>query len=441
MILDFEGWYDTSYGIPAKLLKLQKTQTRVKFVPLNILSGQYVPTSPKYGVVYKIKSEEQNGKYEDTGFVLKTMKATPQNVIIFQKELTVGSMPRIQEVGPRIYGYHVDKDKLTYIMDNVASIDCENCKSMSLEKYLENTCPRPGDKIYSMLRNVILSFYYITAGWHGDLTEKNIIVILKNGQLHSLKIIDYGSHKSFINKTHAPDCLRGMFNKITRNYERKPGRQQGTFTEGPIGSKIPNLGKPFRMNYKTLKPQIINDIIAENNRIMKRGTPLPKKPNSLPNSPEPNSPPSSPPLPRASLRNKIKSFVLRSVDRLVESNKVPGLKGLKRYAETNEAANQIKRIKSIPKTVMNRLKSEIQKVERANTAKTLREATEKFRKKMKIEYARGDVVPTERLRYLHQKKKNMEIMQERLIKEKEAKRIANKLNSYRFIPLPRRRFY
>jgi predicted unusual protein kinase regulating ubiquinone biosynthesis (AarF/ABC1/UbiB family) len=161
----------------------------------------------------------------DDRYVLKTTKK--ENVYQFKKEIEIGSIPGIQEVGPRVYCYKKTSDNLMYIMDNVAKMDgCNNCKSMSLDEYFKDNfsgqCPLKTHPIVKMLARTLIRFYTITKGWHGDLHFGNIMVILDNDEkLKSIKLIDYGTHQKFINSNkNLPECLKGMFERINSNFSK-----------------------------------------------------------------------------------------------------------------------------------------------------------------------------------------------------------------------------
>jgi hypothetical protein len=75
----------------------------------------------------------------DCRYVLKS--TTKENDHQFQTEIKIGSIPGIEEVGPRVYGYYINgkTGERIYIMDNVAKMDgCKDCTSISLYDYLTN---------------------------------------------------------------------------------------------------------------------------------------------------------------------------------------------------------------------------------------------------------------------------------------------------------------
>lgn len=166
----------------------------------------------------KLGRESAYGVVHDVGkpgiYVIKRMNFHDEDdVKSFRNEIKVGSLPRIGEVGPRIYAYKIimrsngnDLGYGEYIMDHVTKGQ-KYKRFLDLNDYFDEKyktfCPTSltGDPILQALKETLFKFYTITKGYHGDLHGGNILVLIPTQGEPSVQIIDYGSHKEFANKS------------------------------------------------------------------------------------------------------------------------------------------------------------------------------------------------------------------------------------------------
>ena len=147
-------------------------------------------------------------------YVIKRVNFHDENdVKSFRNEIKIGSLPRIGEVGPRIYAYQIIMRSIgneigygEYIMDHVTKGQ-KYKRFLDLNDYFhekyKTICPTSltGDPILQALKETLFNFYTITKGYHGDLHGGNIIVLIPIKGEPSVQIIDYGSHRDFANKS------------------------------------------------------------------------------------------------------------------------------------------------------------------------------------------------------------------------------------------------
>ena len=182
--------------------------------------GKKIGTESVYGSVYNLGKP---GKY-----VLKHVDFDDDDTLkSFMNEIKVGSLPRIGEVGPCIYAYKIvmKKTKHTigygeYIMDHITKGELvtkfEDLNDYFYEKY-KTFCPKLNNEpLLKQLRDVLLKFYTITKGFHGDLHGGNIFVITPKSGEPIVRIIDYGAFREFANKSNE-SCISKYLQKIYKN--------------------------------------------------------------------------------------------------------------------------------------------------------------------------------------------------------------------------------
>ena len=184
-------------------------------------------------------------------YVLKIVPISgDDDVKSFEKEVHIGMLPKIEQVGPRIHAALIipgkpsfinkitqkSRDKINvntksfgfYIMDNFTSgAAMQGVQIMKLYDYIKNGCPVHNHKFYRLLNKKLTQFYKITGGYHGDLHFNNIVVLLKstnnnvkfNGpNLLDIVIFDYGAHKSFKTKLTNSMCLKDILQQIRSEF-------------------------------------------------------------------------------------------------------------------------------------------------------------------------------------------------------------------------------
>jgi hypothetical protein len=161
-------------------------------------------------------------------YVIKQMDITSErNKNIFFNEISIGVLPGIEKVGPRIHAWRTFKEngrtRGEYIMDNLALGD-----DVTIKPLIKYGCLRKGSQLHEMVIRTVIKFWKITGGIHGDLHGNNICAIVKSGTVKRVMIYDYGSHKKTNSKI---DCIetflkfiQGMFNvkgtEVSNNVKR-----------------------------------------------------------------------------------------------------------------------------------------------------------------------------------------------------------------------------
>ena len=181
-----------------------------------LMIGKQIGTASAFGQVYLLGN--------DNKYVLKQMDiSTPSRRRIFENEVTVGAIPGIVAVGPKIYAYMFSPSgrKGAYIMDNF--MKGQEGYSMSLAQYANeywrNSCPSSSDPIIIDLKSKLTNFYKITKGYHGDLHSDNIQVIFDSqGQFKRVMIFDYGAHKLFKANV-SGKCFENIMNTIENEFK------------------------------------------------------------------------------------------------------------------------------------------------------------------------------------------------------------------------------
>ena len=230
-------WTPTTRAIPPILLN-------------NVYDLRRFGAASAFGAVYQIVG---------TDFIIKVMaRHDRSDVKIFDNEVSVGSTPGIGDVGPRIYAYKKTPTQMIYIMNNVITQTniSHGHKLLTLYDYYNNilrkACPLPGHPIYKELSQTLVKFYTLTKGWHGDLHDQNILVIVdRNNNVISTKIIDYGAHQKFT--MGVPTCLKDIFSRTTVEFNRKSNRERLSNPLPATRIKDPTEGQPYRINKNVLK--------------------------------------------------------------------------------------------------------------------------------------------------------------------------------------------
>jgi len=273
-------WTPTTRAIPSILLN-------------NVYDLRRFGAASVFGAVYQIVG---------TDFIIKIMKhRNRSDVKIFDNEVSVGSTPGIGDVGPRIYAYKKTPTQMIYIMNNVITQTniSHGHKLLTLFDYYNNilrkVCPLPGHPIYKELSQTLVKFYTLTKGWHGDLHDQNILVIVdRNDNVISTKIIDYGAHQKFTRGV--PACLRDIFRLTREEFNRKSNRERlynplpATRIKDPIQG-----GQPYRINQNVLKMVLGNNFVQglTNTNNAMRAQPVvtqPRPPRPIVTQPRPPTP-------------------------------------------------------------------------------------------------------------------------------------------------------
>jgi hypothetical protein len=239
----------------------------------DIVSTGNVLGSGGFGMVKKLISRDGT----DNKFSIKFSDIeSDDHRVAFYNEIEVGSNIKLKEnfIGPSIYAYTTFRVKNilcgAYIMDHWER-GMQNVKSMTLMKYfqtIQKSCPLPKSDIIYRLEHLLLSFYKITEGYHGDLHAGNIAVILDmNNNILYLQIYDYGAHQKFRYKNKIKKCntLTDVFSLIESDINNNIKNKTNNLFQNnnniikyfPKNSNarvfIPNYGQPYRPNVNVLK--------------------------------------------------------------------------------------------------------------------------------------------------------------------------------------------
>ena len=216
------------YNNPRNLNKKVLTDAFKKFIKEKLGSnleeiGIRIGTASVNGAVYKLGS---NNKY-----VIKVVTNKNYFKRNFDNEVRVGHIEGIGEVGTRIYESYYHPYKINgknvgfYRMDNLLKGKSDKDYTvLDLHSYLKSPCFRDAVikiKVSKMIENLLLRFYKITSGWHGDLHGRNIQVVLKKNtcDISDAYIIDYDSHKNLPGLKNK-NTLQNMFHEIYSNYNK-----------------------------------------------------------------------------------------------------------------------------------------------------------------------------------------------------------------------------
>ena len=143
--------------------------------------SKVIGTKSKNGVVRPLS-------YNGNRFLLVSKEMSLKKKKSFFREVHVGTRPGIGACGPKVYAWRKLPNRYEYIMDNLAR-GFKDAKVTTLHKY---TGPKPWKQLY----DVLLRFYKVTGGFHGDLHSNNIAVITRKGKV-SVQIYDYGTWRPF----------------------------------------------------------------------------------------------------------------------------------------------------------------------------------------------------------------------------------------------------
>ncbi len=218
--------------------------------------GVQIGTKSAYGIVHRVAN----------GFVIKKMIFADVEVDylkIFLNELRVGSSPGIERVGPKIYAWRVNRNRLgritsgEYVMDDFTAGLGQHEKVIPLSTYMKKfrggTCPMKGDPIFQKLKSTMTTFWRVTKGYHGDLHTNNLAVIrdlIKNKPV-KIVVFDYGAHRPFKNPPPDNACFKDYIKLINKEFRevfqklKEPKRKLGNTLQQTV---YPGRNQPFRSN-------------------------------------------------------------------------------------------------------------------------------------------------------------------------------------------------
>ena len=228
------------------------------------LQGKLVKRLSKgaYGEVWSFRSSKKN--MANRRLVVKIMKVeNSQDVAIMDNEVTVGTNPKIGGVvGPKIYKNTYDMVPFKanvyqfYVMDDVRSRASNT--ATTLYDYVQGsrpgTCRRIPPAFYNKLSNILKKMY--DAGfYHGDLHGDNVMVVNdKEGNVKSVKIIDYGAFRPFQKgKSLRNKCLVNLLRRVHQDFKMSNNTSLQPFQSGRILYSLKNFFIFFKFLFKEKK--------------------------------------------------------------------------------------------------------------------------------------------------------------------------------------------
>ena len=230
------------------------------------------------GKVYNLSVNENTNLNTQDHFVVKIIifnansRLNPQNERAgFIKEVQIGTLPNIGQVGPKIIASYLTEHYGMYIAENLnAKKQNVTWTSMPVSQYLNkfypNGCPHRNTSFMKILLQKIHQFYIITGGYHGDLHHNNMVVyydanmngepinLNNNGapKVEDIMIFDYGSHRRFCNTSNLMTCdLSSIFEKVKTNFAASSNTNSYQH-QGKLVKKSNQPGQSFMSNLETL---------------------------------------------------------------------------------------------------------------------------------------------------------------------------------------------
>tara|TARA_B100001250_G_scaffold402885_1_gene416611 strand:- start:2627 stop:3436 length:810 start_codon:yes stop_codon:yes gene_type:complete len=178
----------------------------------------------------------------------------------YMSELLVGLLPLSSQFGVNVHAFIrpnllVPGSVAMFIMDHV-TMGNDSLKSMTLYQYRKSTMYNHSDLI-RLLHKTLISFYTITNGYHADLHENNIMVLLKKNKLVDVKIIDYGMFTPFTKKQHQTKKTFTEFMNLTQKTFNNMNSHNSAMFQGDQVKYHPS-GRPVRSNKSLLKNMLGN---------------------------------------------------------------------------------------------------------------------------------------------------------------------------------------
>ncbi len=215
-----EQWHVVRRGID---------MSKVKRLPRSRVIG----TKSRNGVVRPLS-------YMGNTHLLVSKEVPLRRKTAFMREVTVGSIKNIGVCGPRVYAWRIVGNRCEYVMDNLARGHAD-ARVKTLYQY-------KGPKPWKQLYKVLLDFYRITGGFHGDLHSNNIAVVTRKGKV-SVQVYDYGTWHPF-----SPRVTGNKIVPYLMAARMKPGNRNLGYAYEPTNNKENQL---YRRNINVLNSNAI----------------------------------------------------------------------------------------------------------------------------------------------------------------------------------------
>jgi len=123
----------------------------------------------------------------------------------FENQIYIGCRPGIDnKAGVSVHAYGVSMKGVGIIIMDHVTFGKQGRTTMSSFDYM-NSGFYNHKRFTTLLHKTLHAFYSVTNGFHGDLHENNVMVVLRNKWLEDIRLIDYGSFVPFrfgLNKRH-----------------------------------------------------------------------------------------------------------------------------------------------------------------------------------------------------------------------------------------------
>jgi hypothetical protein len=173
----------------------------------------------------------------------------------FKNEIKVGTKPNIENVGVQTHAWFKTKDYGIQIMDNAIKGN-EHHKSIDLTNYKKTFTT----EFYKLFAKNLLTFYKTTQGFHGDLHDQNVLIILnkKTNKVVNIIIIDYETFVPFKHKIPNNATLRDAWIEMEKTWKSLKGENmEGVYKtkHGHVTTrlkKLPILSLHIKPNFELI---------------------------------------------------------------------------------------------------------------------------------------------------------------------------------------------
>ena len=229
------------------------------FVLDNYVRGQRIGSKSVNGQVYQLLHKDT---LEVSQYVIKTIKIN-SNIKFkeYRNELYVGTCKNIENTGPKIYAFRMNKklQQGEYVMDNLYRFT-NNIQTLDMHSYINYIKQFTDTELKKEYITILLkkfiktlkNFYKITNGYHGDLHLENVMIYLDSSiyKVVDVKIFDYGSFRKFKLNSTKNKILVNIFSDILNNVVGQNTKE--TNRGGVTMAFVVNI-PPFRANHKLIE--------------------------------------------------------------------------------------------------------------------------------------------------------------------------------------------
>jgi len=229
------------------------------FILDNYVRGHRIGSKSVNGQVYQLLHKDT---LEVSQYVIKTIKIN-SNIKFkeYTNELYVGTCKNIENTGPKIYAFRMNKrlQQGEYVMDNLYKFTNE-IQTFDMHSYINyvktfSDNEKKKEYIAILLKQFIKTlklFYKITKGYHGDLHLENVMVYIDSSmyKVVDVKVFDYGSFRKFKSNSTKNKILVNIFSDILNNVV---GQNTKETNRGGVNMAFVVNIPPFRANHKLIE--------------------------------------------------------------------------------------------------------------------------------------------------------------------------------------------